>query len=316
MMGGATFSPTDWDAYSRKASTRSYASTFTASSIHSTGDARTSLDPKDIKVRESRDSEANPASTALMVVFDVTGSMGQIPFQFIKDGLGKLFLEIYDRKPVSDPHVLCAAVGDAYCDSAPFQPTQFEASCPAITSQLEKFYVESGGGGNEGESYLLAHYFSAKKTSIDCFEKRGVKGLLFTIGDEPPLRTLTREQIKTIFGDDVERDLSSKDLVEMASKQWDLYHVVVMDGSGVSGHGEKAVIGGWNDLLPQGHVIKLTDHTKLSEVVVSAMQIAAGVDRDKVVKSWSGATSMVVADSISSELSSHVRGDTKAVVRL
>ncbi len=300
-MGNDTFSTKDWSAYAAKAATRSYDKTFTSTTIHATGDPRTSLDPKDIKVRESRDSDANPESTAIIIDFDVTGSMGQIPYAFIKDGLGKLFIEIYGRKPVTDPHVLCAANGDATCDHHPFQATQFEASCQAITGQLEKFYVEGGGGGNEGESYLLAHYFAAKKTSTDCFEKRGIKGKLFTIGDEPPLATLTRGQIRTVFGDDVERDLTSTDLVEMASKQWDLYHVVVMEGSGMS-YGAEATIGKWNALLPQGHVIQLADHTKLSEVVVSALQVAGGTDLEDVIQSWSGDTSLVVRAAISSSL--------------
>ena len=34
-----------------------------------------------------------------------------------------------------------------------------------------------------------------KKTSIDCFEKRGKKGYLFTIGDEQLPPTLTKAQI-------------------------------------------------------------------------------------------------------------------------
>ncbi len=42
------------------------------------------LDPKGVKFRESRDSDAHPRSNAISVLFDETGSMGGIPRVFQK----------------------------------------------------------------------------------------------------------------------------------------------------------------------------------------------------------------------------------------
>ncbi|MDD5586207.1 MAG: hypothetical protein PHY92_04520 [Alphaproteobacteria bacterium] len=285
---------TDWSAYKSTAQTKTKSQTFKRTRINTTNDPRTSFDPTTIKVREARDSTNFPNSTPIIIAFDVTGSMGEIPYYFVKEGLGTLMKEIYDRKPVSDPQIMCMAVGDARCDRAPIQVTQFETDI-RIAKQLEDLYLEGCGGGNHGESYNLPWYFAATKTSTDNFEKRGKKGLLFTIGDEPPVHELTRAQIEKFIGGEATRDYTSVELLEMARRQYDVYHVIIEQGSGLSDYGEQAVVGEWNKLLGEGYVLRLSDYTKLAEVVISAIQRNVGVDFDTIVKSWSGDTAMVVA---------------------
>jgi len=160
------------------ASQKSTAQIFTSYDLHE------DLDPKGTN-RESRDSDENPESTAIIIGCDVTGSMGFIAENLIREGLGVLFEEIYDRKPVSDPHIMVSAIGDVDSDRVPLQVGQFEADLK-ITEDLEKVYVEGNGGGNNKESYDLPYYYAAYHTSIDCFEKRNKKGYIFTIGDELP----------------------------------------------------------------------------------------------------------------------------------
>lgn len=321
-MGGGSFSQADWQTYSSQAQTKTQQQTFQNQAMFGTGDPRTSLDPKDITVRESRDSATNTDSSPIIVGFDETGSMGMIPEYFVKEGLGILFNEIYNRKPVHDPQIMCMAIGDAYSDVAPLQVTQFE-STNVICDQLTNFYLEGNGGGNGGESYCLAHYFAATKTSCDRFQKRGKKGLLFTVGDEFPhgvtnergLKLLTVDQIKWFIGGEPTRDLTAAECVAMASPQWEIFHIVAMQGGGSGvqdGHGVQA----WNGLLGEGHVIKLTDYTKLSEVIVSAIQISAGADYDTVVKSWSGQTNVVVSSAISRSLTPADAGGAGGVVRI
>ncbi|MDX2027789.1 MAG: hypothetical protein SFW62_04055 [Alphaproteobacteria bacterium] len=296
-MGGSRFSDSDWGSYSSTAKTRTIHQTFARGSMKSTNDPRTSFDPTTIAVRESRDSKENPNSTPIILAFDVTGSMGEIPYYFVKEALGKLMKEIYDRKPVSDPHIMCMAVGDARTDHAPLQVTQFEADI-RIAKQLEDLYLEGNGGGNHGESYNLPWYFAATKTSTDSFEKRGKKGLLFTIGDEPPVMHLTKGQIREFVGGEASRDLTSEEILTMVRKQYDVFHIIVEQGAGLREYGEQAVVGGWSKLLGEGHVLRLSDYTKLSEVTISAIQVNAGADKDAVVKSWSGDTALVVADAL------------------
>jgi hypothetical protein len=153
------------------------------------------MDPHDVAVRESRDSDEHPNSLAIIIALDVTGSMGSIPHHLVKEGLPSI-MEGIIQAGIPDPQVLFLGIGDTNFDSAPLQVGQFESSDELLDKWLTSVYLEGGGGGNVGESYHLAWYFAAKHTSIDCFEKRKQKGLLFTIGDEPVLDNLPKAQLQ------------------------------------------------------------------------------------------------------------------------
>jgi hypothetical protein len=205
------------------------------------------MDPDGIDVRESRDSDAHPESNAIIVGFDVTGSMGAIPEQFAKEKLGGLMRMLVDEDYIEHPQVLFAGIGDAYTDQAPFQVGQFESGLE-MDMWLTRMWLEGGGGGQKRESYGLTHWFAARHTSIDCYEKRGKKGYLFTMGDEMPW-DVTADQIQSIFGytpPEVDGEISIEELVELASRTYEVFHIVVAEGS----HGEDPEVRDrWNDVL-------------------------------------------------------------------
>jgi hypothetical protein len=291
-MGGGRWKSEDWATYT---TTRSYA-TKSTKEIYSSSHMDPDLDPKGVKIRESRDSKDNPQSNAIIIGLDVTGSMSSVLDAMARAGLNSLVTNIYDRKPVSDPHIMCMGIGDVECDRAPLQITQYEADI-RIAKQLEKLYLEQGGGGNSYESYILAWYFAAMHTSIDCFEKRGKRGYLFTIGDEEPTPQLTAESIRKFLGEGPQTDLTAADLLAMASRQYEIYHVMVEEGSHFRSHGDR-VVKKWANLLGQ-RAVRLSDHTKFAETVVSLIQVNEGADRDSVIKSWDGSTSVVIANALS-----------------
>ena len=139
-MGYARWSHDDWSHYVRGNLRKSIDEIFSQR-------LDPDLDPSKISYRESRDSEENPLSTPIIVAVDQTGSMGFLAESLIREGLGTLVESIYARVPVTDPHVMCMAFGDAWTDTAPLQVTQFEADI-RIAEQLSKFYIEANGGGN------------------------------------------------------------------------------------------------------------------------------------------------------------------------
>ena len=49
--------------------------------------AKKEMLPQDVSIRESRDSDEHPESLAVMVFLDVTGSMGRIPEEIVKNKL-------------------------------------------------------------------------------------------------------------------------------------------------------------------------------------------------------------------------------------
>ncbi len=203
-MGSGRWDARDW-ASTRTSYTK--AARPTVDHIYTSRSIVNELDPKGVMLRESRDSAANPNSTAVIIGLDVTGSMDKVLDAMARTGLGTLVGSIYERQPISDPHVMIMGIGDFECDQAPLQITQFEAENAPLISQMEKVYLERGGGGNHHESYAAAWLFAATRTSIDCFEKRGKRGYLFTVGDEEPTPKLFGSQIVRFLGGEPTGDL-------------------------------------------------------------------------------------------------------------
>ena len=181
------------------------------------------MNPKGFKIREARDSEAHPNSIPVIVALDVTGSMGDIPHDLIKDGLPQMMGGIIQRG-VLDVAMLFLGIGDHECDRAPLQVGQFESGDSELDMWLERTWLEGRGGGNYGESYSLAHLVAAKMTKTDHWDKRKKKGILITIGDEPNLQDYPGTAIKEITGEK-SQGFSSKEMLKMAEEKWDVYHI-------------------------------------------------------------------------------------------
>lgn len=296
MVEKGRFKANDWEDYTTK---KGYASKGTRE-IFSRGQMHDELDPKNISIRESRDSDNHPNSNAIIVGLDVTRSMWMVLDVMARKGLPTLVTNILDRKPVDDPHIMCMGIGDVRAqglgrqgDLAPLQVTQFEADIQ-IAKTLEEIWLEGGGGGNMFESYALAWYFAAVHTSIDCFEKRGKKGYLFTVGDERPTPDLTKDEIFTVCGSGPERDLTSEELLKMASEKYQVFHLVVEEGTNYE---RDTTMEAWKTLLGQ-RAIPLSDHKDMAEVIVSLIQVNEGARKEEVIESWDGSTSVVVAKAI------------------
>jgi hypothetical protein len=226
---------------------------------------------------------------------DVTGSMGMLAETLVKRGLKPLFEEILDRRPVPDPHVMAMAIGDAWCDQAPLQVTQFEADI-SVARQIQDLWIEGGGGGNSYESYNLPWYFAATKTATDAWEKRRKKGYLFTVGDEPCPPVLEAAHIRSVFGEGMQYDMPTEDVLAMVERTFEVFHVVVEEGSYARSRLDQ-VMESWTPVLGQ-RVLRLSNHERLSEVIVSAIEVTEGADAGTVAASWTGETSDVVAKAI------------------
>ena len=277
-MGTSRWDDSAWVSHTSSVKTK------TREEIFSSSHMLEKFDPKKITVRESRDSALNPNSNAIIVALDVTGSMGINAEQLARNGLGVMVEEIIKRKPVSDPHVMCMGIGDVKYDSAPLQVTQFEADI-TIAEDLKNIYLEGGGGGNCFESYNLAWYFAALNTSIDCYEKRGKKGYLFTLGDEEAPEDLLASEIRKVFGNQETKDYTSEQLLNMESKMYHVYHIVVKQGSHAR-HYFDDVMKSWKELLGQ-RVLVLEKNEDLAEVIVSTIEVNEGRAIKDVIDSWS-----------------------------
>ncbi len=186
------------------------------------------MDPKELTLRESRDSELHPESIGVVFALDQTGSMGHIPEMLAKEELPHFMETIEDGDFVRDPQLLFVAIGDATQSNevAPLQVGQFESEATLMDTCLTNIFLEGKGGGNDGESYDLAFYVAARHTSMDCWEKRGRKGYLFVTGDEPPLKEVGAQHVKRLIGTPLQEDIPFKNIVEEASKTFHSFFLI------------------------------------------------------------------------------------------
>ena len=282
-MGGGSWASTGRDFYSTTSSRAKYASD--VKEVFKSSGINQALDPKKAKLRESCDSKDNPQSNAIILALDVTGSMGNIAHEIASKGLGSLIEGIFDRKPVTDPHIMFMAVGDANCDRAPLQVSQFECD-HRIVEQLTQIFVEQGGGGNCFESYDLPWYFAGTRTSIDCFKNRNRKGYLFTMGDEYPPDGLTAEQRNDIFGTtDQKGFVKASESLALAEEQFHTFHLIIEEGNACRGSNKSNVIDKWKQLIGK-RAICVNNYRHLSEIVLSIMDVQEGTDPKSVADSW------------------------------
>ena len=238
------------------------------------------MNPKGVTIRESRDSENHPNSIPIIIALDFTGSMGHIPHELIKDGLPTIMSGIIEHG-IPDPQVLFLGIGDHECDRAPLQVSQFESGDAELDMWLTRSYIEGGGGGNGGESYGLAHYFAANHTVTDHWEKRGQKGFLFTIGDEPNLRNYPSRALNEITGNGDISTFTDEEILAKAQEKWNVYHIM----PGKETRNAKQY---WTSLLGQ-NMVWVESGNKVAEAI-----------RDIIISNtvpYEGSTSNVITES-------------------
>jgi len=149
-MGYGSYSLGDQKLRSAVYDTQTVNQVFTQRKIHG------AMDPMDLTLRESRDSEEHPHSIPIIIALDVTGSMSYVPklvlTEIMTGVVGKLI-----QQGLNDVQILFLGIGDHTCDRAPIQVGQFESSDELLEKWLKSVYLEGGGGGNEGRFSVLFH---------------------------------------------------------------------------------------------------------------------------------------------------------------
>lgn len=220
------------------------------------------MDPKDLKIRESRDSTEHPNSVPIILGLDVTGSMGNVPHEMIINGLPTIMSGIIQRG-IQDPQLLILGIGDHECDKHPLQVSQFESSDELLDKWLTSIYLEGGGGGNDGESYLLAWYLAAFHTEHDAWEKRKKKGYLFTVGDEPTLTQIPRYALQELMGNGQYSDLTYSEILNKARERYHVYHINLTETHSGS---RDVVAEKWHQILGE-NLIMVNDHREIAKVI-------------------------------------------------
>ncbi len=290
-MGQGSYRASDWLKLknSRKLSNQS-----TVSSVFENRTAKKEFISSSVPKRECRDSIDSPRATPVMIGFDVTASMGYLAKELALNSLNRTITLLLEKRPIHDPQILCAAVGDCKSDITPLQVTQFEADIRVI-EQLLQLYLEGGGGGNNGESYNLLWYFASRHTSADCFEKRREKGWIFTIGDDRCHPTLTPPEINRTFSDSTAYVLSNEELLREANTKYNIFHIHISSGRTDDG----SISADWHRLLP-GSITEIDRKNigYLAELIYSIISVSEGASPNTVLKGLDQSAAEIIAPSL------------------
>ena len=282
-MGGGSWTSTAYVTHSTVS--RGYATmdAFNSASVqdlYKSSKLEDCLNPYKI-VRECCDSDEHPNTVPVILALDVTGSMGSAASAVAKK-LGEIMEELY--KTVSDVEFMTMAIGDLSYDTAPIQASQFESDI-RIAEQLEKVYFEAGGGGNQWESYTAAWYFASRHTSLDCW-KRGKKGIIITLGDEPLNPYLPKDSLNRVTGDSVQADIDTNALYSEACEKFDIYHIAVDDSDTAYNYYKDKIADSFGELL--GNNLKISNLQQLGSTISKIINdcVNNGVSSNENLISW------------------------------
>lgn len=225
------------------------------------------MNPKGVKLRESRDSADHPESQGIVFALDVSGSMGEIPKIMAQQQLPN-FMKVLMDCQIRDPQVLFMAIGNATSDTAPLQVGQFESTAELMDQWLTWTYLEGRGGG-EGESYDLGFYFLAMHTEMDCMAKRNKRGYLFMTGDETPFPSLSKHIVEGIIGDKLDDDIPLEEVIAEVQKTY-IPFFIIPDRARARRCERR-----WRDLLGD-HVLCLESPVDVCFVAAGALLLSEG----------------------------------------
>ena len=264
-MGSGSYTAHDWD---RLRKTRGITTDAGADNLFKNKTMLDKFNPKFISKRESRDNDEHPNSTPIAIGVDVTGSMGYLSEEIVKNSLNELMKKLYASNVIPDPQLMFAAIGDVG-DAAPLQVTQYESDI-RIAEQLLELWL-AGRGGDGPEDYSLFWYFLARHTDTDSMKKRQQKGFAFTIGDAPNHPKLSASAIKKIFGDDQKSDMTLQEVFEETEQSYYLFHINITSG------GDRTVIDGRTINIRKDSV------SLLPELIISVICKVKGLNRADIL---------------------------------
>ena len=273
-MGGGSWTTSSYTSYTKTKGIKTSCladgtitldSSYDAQDLYKARKLDEALDPKGV-IRECVDSDEHPNTIPVILALDVTGSMGSA-LEEVSKKLNAIMTETY--KKVKDVEFLVMGIGDLAYDNAPIQASQFESDI-RIVEQLDKVYFERGGGGNQYESYTAAWYFAINQTKLDAW-KRGKKGILITLGDEPLNPYLPKEALKRVTGNEtLQGDVETKELYNEVIKKYDVYHFAINDSHTCYRYYRDDIKETWGKYLDNNH-FKVVTLNELAAQIVSAI---------------------------------------------
>eukprot|EP01080_Neovahlkampfia_damariscottae_P007119 gene7119-11282_t len=204
----------------------------------------------------------------IVLCLDVTGSMTDWP-KVIYDKLPMFYGQIVEQGYLKDPSISFCAIDD-FNSGCPIQVTNFGQG-KQIDELISKIWLVGRGGGPTNkhhpcEAYDLGFYFYSKKSDVSNSDLP----FYFIIADEGFRYQSKVENIKKYIGDDIDKDISTSELIQELKKQ---YNVFLLQKD----HGSKTNILEklWKDELGEENVLQVSNPKACVDVMLGVMAIAS-----------------------------------------
>ena len=115
----------------------------------------------------------------------------------------------------------------------------------------------------------------ARHTKLDCL-KRGRRGLIITLGDEPLNPYLPHGSLAEVTGDTLQGDVETKALFHEVREMYEIYHIHVIHGSNF--YGDRANHE-WRKILDKNH-LRFCKVNEISNAVTKIITDTANTSRN------------------------------------
>lgn len=211
------------------------------------------------------DSISSQTSAQLIIVCDVTGSMGDWPATIFS----KLpYLDIEGKEYLGKDLEFCfAATGDAYTDTYPVQVRPFSSGLQS-KDRLKELIIEGHGGGQMMETYeQVALYMRDKATMPNAIRKP----ILIFIGDEATYDFVNEDQAEKLIDIKLSKRLTTKELFRQLRETYSVYHIHKPYESSGRGDGMDAnnrqIYAKWAELVGEDHIAILPQADRVVDVI-------------------------------------------------
>lgn len=207
------------------------------------------------------------ATNVLVVIMDVTGSMGDWPAEIFKR-LPLLYHEACEYLGGDDLEILFIAHGDAAGDRNPLQVARFGRG-QDLDDALASFDVARGGLGNGHESHELVLY----KLVRDVDTSSAVNAHAFFLTDEPARDELVASEVRSVFGTAIEGELrTTPALVRELLRRMNVWTILCATGT----YDPAPIRNWWERLLGPERVLPLDDHRRVVDVILATLAKQTG----------------------------------------